>query len=595
MHPMAMLLDKVRATARGEITARASAVSADEFGELAHAFDSMAVDLVNSLKKEIDERKVAERQSAESEFRLRTIVENEPECVKITDAQGNLLQMNPSGLMVIGADSLEQVVGHSVLDLVLPDYHDAYLNFHQKVLAGETKNLEFQILNLKGGSRWVESTATPIDYKGERVILAVTRDITARKQAEAVLENHRQNLELLIKERTAELENAKLIAEAANIAKSAFLSNMSHEIRTPLNAITGMAHLIKRSGVTAEQLDRLEKIDVAGRHLLEIINSILDLSKIEAGKFELQEVALNLSELVANLVSIISDRVKEKNLELEVVVQPVSCNLIGDPTRIQQALLNYATNAIKFTSNGKISLRATVLDEDHDSVLFRFEIQDTGIGISSDVLPKLFSSFEQADNSIARKYGGTGLGLAINKKLAQLMGGDAGATSTLGMGSIFWFTARLKKTESSIVHVSKDALLSAETSLSRAYTGYRILLAEDEPINREITLELLSDLGLVVDVAEDGLKAFDFAMKNKYHLILMDMQMPNMDGLEATRQIRKLPNGKDVPVLAMTANAFDDDKRRCFDAGMNDFITKPVVPEMFFNTLLNWLSRSPMH
>ena len=318
-----------------------------------------------------------------------------------------------------------------------------------------------------------------------------------------------------------DLKRAREQAETANVAKSAFLANMSHEIRTPLNAITGMAHLIRRSGVTPAQGERLGKIEAAGKHLLEIINAVLDLSKIEAGKFGLEETDVNLGEIANNVASMLFERVHAKHLTLVIEPHPLPRLLLGDPTRLQQALLNYVTNAVKFTETGTITLCARQLEESPDSVLVRFEVRDTGIGISSEEMTRLFSVFEQADSSTTRRYGGTGLGLAITRKLARLMGGDAGALSTPGVGSTFWFTARLRKNASVGGLARPSPSGSADERGARDFRGCRILLAEDEPINREITLELLEEAGLVVDVAEDGVEAVDQATRNDYDLILM--------------------------------------------------------------------------
>jgi signal transduction histidine kinase/ActR/RegA family two-component response regulator len=395
----------------------------------------------------------------------------------------------------------------------------------------------------------------------------------------------------LIAERELLLKNQALVGEthmatARTLAKSEFLANMSHEIRTPLSAISGMAMLIGREPLSTSQADKLRKLEVAARHLSATVNDILDLSKIESHRLVLEQRPVHLDGLLDSVAGMVHDKMQEKGLRLDVTVQAMPKRLLGDSTRLSQALLNYLGNAVKFTPSGSIGLHASLIEESSDSALVRLAVQDTGPGMGPEVISKLFEPFVQADNTITRQYGGSGLGLTITKKLAQAMGGEVGVDSEVGIGSTFWFTARLTKDTAPEATTPEAPVLDAATALATQYAGRRVLLAEDDAFNREIGTVLLEDVGLLVDVAEDGIAAVAMASSQAYDLILMDMQMPRLDGLEATRQIRASRNGKSVPIVALTANAFHEDKVRCLQAGMDDFLTKPVDPSTLYQVAL---------
>ena len=387
---------------------------------------------------------------------------------------------------------------------------------------------------------------------------------------------------------------AKEAAEIANVAKSQFLATMSHEIRTPLNVMKGMVYAMRSTGLVPKQEEYLAHIDSAAAHLLTIVSDVLDVAKIEAGKLELESAEMKVGQIAADMVDMLRGDALAKNIDLVIAIDPHIPAVLGDVKRLRQALLNYLGNAIKFTETGTITLRVQPERESDGHVLLRFEVQDTGIGISAHAVSRLFSPFEQADPSDTRQYGGTGLGLVITRRIAELMGGSAGVESIPGVGSTFWFTVRLQKpprrrsVQTLLLHNPPEC--SPKQMLQRDFSGQRVLLVEDDAITRRLFQMLLEQIGLIVDAAKDGAVAVDQAANQAYALIVMDMQMPRMGGLEATGRIRAMATGKNVPIIMMTGNAFEQSRTQCVEVGVSDFIAKPVDPEDLFAMILKWLT-----
>jgi two-component system sensor histidine kinase/response regulator len=431
-------------------------------------------------------------------------------------------------------------------------------------------------------------------------VAGVAADITDHKQMEHALRVLSADLERQVEERTHalvaqahDLREAKERAEDAAASKGQFLANMSHEIRTPINAITGMAYLAEKSAVDAHQRDQLHKIQRAAQHLLGLLNDILDFSKVEAGKLDIETIDFALDQVLQNLATVVAGKAAAKGLELIVHVEPdVPLQLRGDPLRLGQVLINYATNAIKFTDHGQVRVRVHMVERGADDVLLRCEVHDTGIGLTPEEQGRLFQSFSQADGSTTRRFGGTGLGLAISKSLAGLMGGEVGVESTPGQGSQFWFTARLRIGTAA---PARPVTAPVDSSAFASLRGFHVLLAEDNELNQEIACALLHEVGITVDVARDGRAALEMAATARHALVLMDMQMPEMDGVQATRAIRRHATSAELPIIAMTANAMAVDRARCLDAGMDDFLTKPIEPVQLWHCLQRWLAGRQPH
>ena len=551
---------------------------------------------VLGIYDDITERKNAEQVLQQHERYQRALLDNFPFAVWLKDTESRFLAVNDQFVKLFGARSASDLVGKNDFDIAPAELAEGYLADDRAVLAsGQAKNVEEEIIDGKGLRQWFETYKSPVELDGKLLgTVGFARDITERMQIANELAHHREHLEQEVVQRTAALVEAKIAAESASRAKSTFLANMSHELRTPMNGVMGMIDMAKRRMVDPKGLDQLDKAQISAERLLVVLNDILDLSKIEAERMVLEDVPLRLSQSVESVVSMLECKAMEKGLRLlsDMSAELAQAPLKGDPLRLGQVLSNLVGNAIKFTQQGAVELRVRSVGETSDSVQVRFEVRDTGIGIEADTQSRLFQSFEQADNSMARKFGGTGLGLAICKRLVALMGGEIGVESFPGQGSNFWFVVPFRKREPAVMAPAASAeTFSAEQALLAKYAGTRILLAEDEPITQEISREMLEDAGLAVDVAGDGQQAIELACQNHYALILMDMQMPVMNGTEATQAIRAGWLNQTTPIIAMTANAFDDDREACLAAGMNEHLSKPVEPQKLYATLLGWLGK----
>jgi PAS domain S-box-containing protein len=536
--------------------------------------------LVSLVGVSIDETELHQllRETKQREQYLNSLLSALPDLLFVIDKDGvyhEVYSLEENMLLAPRA----QIIGKTMHDFLPPELAERALQAIRLVLATREPFLLEYSVPLNGEDRYYEARFVP--YTDDSVII-LARDVHERKTALVLLEQMNQRLEAAL----LEANEMAVRAEAANRAKSEFLANMSHEIRTPMNGIIGMVQLLEDTSLTPEQADLLRTLKNSANFLLGLLNDILDLSKIESGKMTLEAIPVSMHELVREAVNLFSGRASEKGLVLQAHVDQNAPDWVqGDPVRLRQIVANFISNAIKFTHEGSVTVILLPSPTYPQGVWIG--VQDTGIGIPDDKQASLFEAFTQADTSTTRKYGGTGLGLAISKKLVELMGGRIGVESEVGVGSLFYVDLPLPAAQP-----PQTAPCEPTADLPEAFPNRRILLVEDNEVNRKVATRLLAKLQVQVDIAVNGLEAVQKATETAYDLILMDCQMPEMDGYEATRTLRR--QGVQTPIIALTANALEGDREKCLACGMNDYLSKPIQADKLRQTLARWLSETPL-
>jgi PAS domain S-box-containing protein len=570
-HPI-NILDKItQRVAKGDLTAKADIQTGDELERLANSFNKMTDAILKSREELI----------AAQEY-TQNIIRSLNDALIIVDANGNIKTVNAATLHLLGY-SEKELIGKPI-DNILADAKTASRSYFWEILRDiATKEpligQELHYISKNGARIPVLFSVSIIhcDNMGEAGFACVAMDITERKEAEE------------------ELKKAKEDAEAASMAKSQFLANMSHEIRTPMNGVMGMTELLLATDLSEMQRKYTETANNSGRKLLHVLNDILDLSKIEAGKLHLENVAFDLELMIREVVDLFSAQASSKKLTLSYSVQDhVPTAVEGDPTRLRQILVNLVGNAIKFTDTGEVAIHVHSLKKMEEHSLLRFEVADTGSGIAPDQQNRIFEAFSQEDGSPTRRHGGTGLGLSISKQLIEMMGGSIDLSSRIGKGSTFWFTIPMKWAVAAPSPTDAD---SAQGNGKREKLNGRVLLAEDNAVNRELTEAILANIGLDITTVENGREAVEAFSKGRFDIVLMDCQMPEMDGYEATKILRKREAGDDgtrgtatrTPIVALTANAMQGDQDRCLSVGMDDYLSKPFSSDDLRKVLQKWL------